>query len=456
MARDNKTGKFISVQPCSEGDDIGKWGTREKTQRKRKAPDEPTIEETLRPIPACLEEIEDAPTAQSTASAIEWLADIETIRGRSSYQGVLSRRIKERVAALRKVLEVFAVRVEEKGDLEYYKRRNQELQGQLLASHREMKRIDRRINELQRTIEELKGFIINEGGTKKVEGAERMAKPTTSTQEIKTMLERGKERQNVESLPPVRRPPIQGVSSVILERSRSRDIQEDADISRQIVNLVNRRKALRERMERSSNHRLGEGIQTGEKGPRIILNVQLVPPQEGKELAIEEVAVRQLGIPVANRGFEWVKVVSNKNKRKQVKKEQKETEQLMDKEKEGIKKKSKREGDGKKKPGQQRIKSSQQGVRKKPPRTAAVAIRGVGPNISYAEALKNLRGKISLPELEIERSHIRKAASGGILIEISGEERNKKAEELKNRIAGVLGEAAKVTRPTVKGEDYRI
>lgn len=37
-------------------------------------------------------------------------------------------------------------------------------------------------------------------------------------------------------------------------------------------------------------------------------------------------------------------------------------------------------------------------------------------------------------------------------LEIPGEERNEKAEALKKRIAGVLGEAAKVTRPTVKGE----
>lgn len=71
--------------------------------------------------------MEIAPTAQSTASIKEWLDDIDLIRGKSSYQRVLSRRIKERVHALRRLLDVLSVRIEERSDLDYQKRRNAEL-----------------------------------------------------------------------------------------------------------------------------------------------------------------------------------------------------------------------------------------------------------------------------------------------------------------------------------------
>lgn len=71
---------------------------------------------------------------------------------------------------------------------------------------------------------------------------------------------------------------------------------------------------------------------------------------------------------------------------------------------------------------------------------------------SYAEAIKNLREKIALPELDIRESHIRKAANGGVIIEIPGADRVNKAEKLKAKVAEVLGASAKVSRPSVKGE----
>lgn len=188
--RDKKTGKFISTQSCSEGDEKG-------TQRKRK---EPTIEERMRPIPDCVEEIEDAPAAQTTAAALEWLEDIEVIRSRSSFQGVLSRRIKERVAAIKKSFEVLAVRMEEQGDLAYYKRKNLELRGQLLTSQREIKRMDKRISDLQKTIEELRSLIVNNEGIKK---ADKSTSPLQESRaEIKENKRTREDERMMEDLPP--------------------------------------------------------------------------------------------------------------------------------------------------------------------------------------------------------------------------------------------------------------
>lgn len=86
------------------------------------------------------------------------------------------------------------------------------------------------------------------------------------------------------------------------------------------------------------------------------------------------------------------------------------------------------------------------------PRTAAVAIKGVTEGFSYASALRSLREKIVLPELKIENFHIRKAANGEIIIEIPGKEKSAEADKLKEKIAEGLGETAKVSRLKIRGK----
>lgn len=60
--------------------------------------------------------------------------------------------------------------------------------------------------------------------------------------------------------------------------------------------------------------------------------------------------------------------------------------------------------------------------------------------------------EISLQDLNIERSKIRKSAIGGIIIEIPGPDGKIKAEKLRSELTKVLGKSAKVQRPEVKGE----
>lgn len=84
--------------------------------------------------------------------------------------------------------------------------------------------------------------------------------------------------------------------------------------------------------------------------------------------------------------------------------------------------------------------------------TAAVAIHELNDGFSYAAALKKLRESITLSELDIATSHVRKSASGGVVIEIPGAERSLKADNLRKKVAEVLGAEARVSRPCVKGE----
>lgn len=60
-------------------------------------------------------------------------------------------------------------------------------------------------------------------------------------------------------LPPVKRPPIKGVSTYIPERVKEHGVEEDAELSRQIVSLVSRRKELRNRMGSSPKPRSPAG-----------------------------------------------------------------------------------------------------------------------------------------------------------------------------------------------------
>lgn len=89
---------------------------------------------------------------------------------------------------------------------------------------------------------------------------------------------------------------------------------------------------------------------------------------------------------------------------------------------------------------------------RKPPKSSAVMITGQGEEFSYADALKKAREKISLKDLHIDRTKVRRAANGGMLIEVMGPDSARKALELKEKLSEVLENEAQITRPVVRGE----
>ncbi|KMQ89155.1 hypothetical protein RF55_11242 [Lasius niger] len=96
-----------------------------------------------------------------------------------------------------------------------------------------------------------------------------------------------------------------------------------------------------------------------------------------------------------------------------------------------------------------------EGAVRRAPRTAAISIKSNEKEFSYAQALKVARDKIDLSAMGIESSRIRKAANGGIIIEIPGKDGTAKADELMDKIQEVFKKGnvkAVVKRPTVKGE----
>ncbi|KMQ88581.1 hypothetical protein RF55_11908 [Lasius niger] len=82
-----------------------------------------------------------------------------------------------------------------------------------------------------------------------------------------------------------------------------------------------------------------------------------------------------------------------------------------------------------------------------PPKTSAVMITGQKEEFSYADALKKARESISLKDLQIERTKVRRAANGGMLIAVIGPDSARKALALKDKLSEVLKGEAQITRP---------
>jgi len=86
---------------------------------------------------------------------------------------------------------------------------------------------------------------------------------------------------------------------------------------------------------------------------------------------------------------------------------------------------------------------------------AVVTITGRPGVVSYAEILAKAREKVSLGDLGIETTVIRRAMNGAIIIEIPGPQGKQLASSLSASLAEALGEDAKVNNPVAMG-DLRI
>lgn len=88
---------------------------------------------------------------------------------------------------------------------------------------------------------------------------------------------------------------------------------------------------------------------------------------------------------------------------------------------------------------------------RKPLRLAAVMMRQK-EGFTYADVLKRARKNISLDALAISTTKIRRAANGGMIIEVLGQDGSNRTNDLAEKLRIIMQEDAKVTRPTIKGE----
>ncbi|CAL1672174.1 unnamed protein product [Lasius platythorax] len=88
-----------------------------------------------------------------------------------------------------------------------------------------------------------------------------------------------------------------------------------------------------------------------------------------------------------------------------------------------------------------------------PPRTAAVSITSRSEGFSYKDVLIKARNEISLKDLNIESTRLRRAANGGYLIEILDRDNTGKAQALREKLKGLIPDGqATVACPVTYGE----
>jgi len=215
----------------------------------------------------------------------------------------------------------------------------------------------------------------------------------------------------------------------------------DEILTQQITALVECRKQFRQ-----GNAAAGMDRVKGKKkkvSPKIISDIQIVPP--GRTTRSEILTCEEEGPQIRNTADDgWQAVVNKSVKKKKNNISTNPTEEAREKQA--------TKGGNPGTRGNKPKEGNKSTPKRRAPRTAAVAIKGVTEGFSYVTALKSLREKIALSELEIKESHIRKAANGGVIIKIPGVDRVNKAEKLKAKVAEVLGASAQVSRPSVKGE----
>lgn len=93
--------------------------------------------------------------------------------------------------------------------------------------------------------------------------------------------------------------------------------------------------------------------------------------------------------------------------------------------------------------------------RRRAPRSAAVAIRPINIEQPLADLMRKARGGVSLEDFGIVDSRIRRTANGSLLVEIPGPEGSAKADKLADRLRTALQGEAMVSRPTIKS-DFRL
>ncbi|KMQ90966.1 hypothetical protein RF55_9221 [Lasius niger] len=182
--------------------------------------------------------------------------------------------------------------------------------------------------------------------------------------------------------------------------------------------------------------------------PRVIANVQLAPPcgsgtpNKRKSGSAAKAEVESKDSPMGTKcgtDLDWS--ATNRNGRRRAR----------------LKSDSARSGGNlastQPKEGDKRSSARETGPNRRLPKIAAVLITSRSEDSSYRDALLRARKKISLTDLKIERTRIRRAANGGYLIEIMDTDGKDKAKPLLGKLRALLPEEqAVIARPVTSGE----
>lgn len=227
------------------------------------------------------------------------------------------------------------------------------------------------------------------------------------------------------------------------EREVKRQVEALETMGRDIGTRKRIQEASRERTETETEmetDRERTGVEKTQAKPRIISDVQIVPPR-----------------PQPRRVWKRIEVVGSEEEEgwttvrgKRIGKSRKSAKRMEGNER------SENETTTRKNANREATAAPRPPVPKprvaRVPKSAAVTITAKAEGFSYADAMKKAREKISLADLGIEDTRVRRAINGGLLIEIPGEGAQAKATSLMARLKEVLQDSATVANPVKQAE----
>lgn len=392
------------------------------------------------------------PTA--AAMAIKWLDDVELIRAKSrNIKGDLSGQMKRRLLMSKEILKSFTRRTEykgDKGDITLISKRNVELEAKLRLQEsyqrekdKEIKILQAMLNKFKEEINTLKDKIKKledckiESGSKSPKykakkdtywNAKYLQSSGIDTEEEKVRRPQISPRKQLKD----QVPQVENLGWEDMDTNRGEE-EDKGPIQQEFPPLPKRTpREVTSKIKVLENIQLRPPLSTDGNKKKLIQDIKKGVVErrdrEGKRGEVE----RKDREETDTDGWE---TVSKKRRRKK------------DKEKGSQKSKEINKPAAKGQNQKQKVEN-----RRRPPRTAAVTIKGKNADFSYAEALKKARTQISLQELGIENTRIRKTVTGGILIQIPGSEGNKKAELLAEKLQSRLEDEARIALPVIKGE----
>lgn len=418
--------------------------------------------------------------------AVMLLDDAETVRLKSkSIQGTLSGILKDRIIGLRNVIDCLTDKLETHGDVIYFKTKNNELfaenkrlrkesekwdyekklKDKEIDSYRSMyEEADNKYVEAEkriRDIEKLGNRLGNEMdgyGNRRQELVEYSRNRQENTEHLevedkeRTEENKRKSRMLDDLRWPAIRPPIKGKTRILTSVENSKvhrmiplknldpvNVQESGASVSTPTSMVSWEMDEPEKEEKTNQNSKEEEIKKissqirmlaeerkklrGEGGgrlgkPRIISNVQVAPPRKVTKDTTDQ------------EGQQEEERIEPRYKRGNV---DRRTSERSYTERRG---------------------SWKSGNRlRRPPKTAVVAIRAKNENVSYADVLKRARQEVSLDDIGIEVTKIKRGINGSLLIEIPGQEGNEKAKILADKLRDKLGDSdVNITRPVATAE----
>ncbi|KMQ88952.1 reverse transcriptase [Lasius niger] len=404
---------------------------------------------------------------------LECINDVESERKNSpNINGQISGRMKTKLKRAKKIINTLVYKAEASGDPALLRLKNRELTDEVqslklneVVIKRELEDMRSLVDSLRREISDLKDRVEEaEEDRRKSRESQRImlwrhkkergetvcespsllmddppAKIVLDKSKVDTPLESSMNRIVEESKPPS--------SQSILPSVKDKNVEgRTKEINSQIRNLIRQRAELKRQptedsgtgsdKQRANPRPLPQKIlsqRTSKTKVRVVSNVQLAPPRS----ANKDKGQGDGNTPRKFNTQEWTEVCKKRGEDR-IRRDQRGQDRDLTRNNAGASKES--------------IPKTRKNMSRKPPKTSAVMITGHKEEFSYAEALKKARESISLKDLEIDRTKVRRAANGGMIIEVIGPDSARKAVALKNRLCDVLQDEAQVTRPVVRGE----